>query len=245
MTNFKSLLIILFLIFSNFWIYKIFRNNFLIGLIIVTLSILLVSVKSFKYKRIIILGLFLSSLFFQYQTTKINNFSTLTADQIRIQEVRFKQYPAEILGINFPLGYWFEMKHESYIIPGISKNLYENLDINQYFFGGHPRQRVEVEEFEKFPYSFIPLFILGLLVIFSKKKLALKLLFLSSPLVLIALIGNKNLLGPFSLFPMFIFIIWQGFSVLCNLKKRKWIISLFIILSFLVSVQQFIYGGII
>ncbi len=244
MTNFQSLLVILFLVFSNFWIYRILNNNFLIGLNVILVSFLVTYNKSFKYKKILIAIFILGLVFFQCKTTNPQSYTNLTADQIRIQEMRFKQYPPSIFGISFPLGYWFEMKEQSYIVSGVFKNFFENLDFNQYFLGGHPKQRVGIEEFEKFPYPFVILFILGLLKIFTSKRQIYSLV-LFVPSIFVSLIGNKNIFGPFILFPFFIFTFWYGFNQLYSFKRKKLLITVFIIFSLLVLVQQYIYGGVL
>lgn len=48
--------------------------------------------------------------------------------------------------------------------------LFQNLDFGNYFFSGHPRQRVGVKEIPKFYISLLPLTILGLIQLNSKTR---------------------------------------------------------------------------
>ena len=98
-------------------------------------------------------------------------------------------------------------------------NFFELLDLNLYFLGNHPRERVGMQEFEKFPYIFIPIFLFGLFSLIkgcsqkisqNNKSIIILALCLCLPIGLISLIGHKNPIGPFALFPFFAISIGSG-----------------------------------
>ncbi|MCH7730114.1 hypothetical protein IID21_01130 [Patescibacteria group bacterium] len=205
----QNFFIFVFVLLSNLWVWKIFGQNLLLGLLLVSASVLLYRLiihKGAEALRYIFLVLFALLLFSQWQTTQPSSLTLLDNDQKRVQQMRLNEYPP--IGISIagkklwiPLAHWFEGRRETIAAFRIKKNFSEAIDPMLYFFANHPRERVGVEEFEKFPYILLPFFIFGIFSLskkFRNKSLALSLL---APLVLISFIGNKNPLGPFSLFP--------------------------------------------
>lgn len=82
------------------------------------------------------------------------------------------------------------------------QNLLRSIDLNLYFFGGHPRERPGIREFEKYSFLFLPFFVVGLYCSISLKKWSL-LVSCLVPLIVISVAGQDNQIGPFSLFPFF------------------------------------------
>ena len=96
--------------------------------------------------------------------TKYESLTLLNNDQIRIKDMRLKSYPPVYLTFDtktlwIPVAHWFEERKESIAFFRILKNVSETVDLNLYFFANHPRERVGYNEFEKFPYIFIPAFL--------------------------------------------------------------------------------------
>lgn len=187
-------------IFANYWIYKITLANFILGVLVILTSILLYN--NSKY----FLYTFLVLLTFQVTTTQKNSLTNIANDDRRVIDMRLRAYPAPVLRI----GYWLEERRESIAINRITKNLFENLDFNLYFFANHPRQRVGITEIEKFHFVFLPFFLSGIIILVKTNQwLKLSFSFLI-PLIVLSFIGNQNILGPFSTFPFFAVCIANG-----------------------------------
>ncbi len=213
-------------LFANLWIYKIFAANFFLGVLILLASILLL--KNNKY----FLLFFIPILFLQINTTNKTSLTEISNDDRRIIDMRLRAYPSKFLR----LGYWLEERKESIIFNRITTNLFENLDPNLYFFSNHPGQRVGIKEFEKFPYILLPFFLLGIFDLISKKNNIFWLISFLVPIIILSIIGNKNNLGPFSLFPFFIIPIYEGLK---KLQKKHF--KIFIIVLILVLIQIISY----
>ncbi|MCX6706250.1 MAG: hypothetical protein NTV24_04080 [Candidatus Woesebacteria bacterium] len=213
-------------LFANLWIYKIFSVNFLLGVLVLLAAILLVKNNKF------FLLLFVPVLFFQIQTTNRPSLTAISNDDRRIIDMRLRAYPYKFLR----LGYWLEERKESIIFNRVTTNLFENIDPNLYFFANTPRQRVGIKEFEKFPYVFLPFFFLGVYSFFSKKDKLFWLLSFFIPLAILSIIGSKNNLGPFSLFPFFVVSINEGLK-----KMQSKYIKIFIVVLVLVLIQIISY----
>jgi len=201
-------------LFANLWIYKIFAVNFLLGILILLATILL-----FKKSKSFLL-LFIPILFFQIQTTNKPSLTAISNDDRRVIDMRLRAYPYKFLR----LGYWLEERKESIVFNRVLTNLFENLDPNLYFFSNHPGQRVGIKEFEKFPYILLPFFLLGMFNLNKKKNMVFWLISFLVPLIILSIIGNKNNLGPFSLFPFFTISIHEGLKILQNKYFRIFII---------------------
>lgn len=55
-------------------------------------------------------------------------------------------------------------------INKIQQNLFDILDLNLYFFATHPRERLGVKEFEKYPFFLLPFFIIGIFNLFKERS---------------------------------------------------------------------------
>ncbi len=213
-------------LFANLWIYKIFAVNFLLGTLVLLAAILLVKNNKF------FLLLFIPVLFFQIQTTNRPSLTAISNDDRRVIDMRLRAYPPKFLR----LGYWLEERKESIIFSRVVTNLFENIDPNLYFFANSPRQRVGIKEFEKFPYVLLPFFFLGVYSFFSKKDKLFWLMSFLVPITILSIIGSKNSLGPFSLFPFFVVSINEGLK-----KMQAKYIKIFIVVLVLVLIQIISY----
>lgn len=214
-------------LFANLWIYKIFAANFLLGILVLLTTILLL-----KNKRLFLL-LFIPILFSQVQTTNKTSLTAIANDDRRVIDMRLRAYPYKLLRI----GYWLEERKESIIFTRVTSNLFENLDPNLYFFSNHPRQRVGIKEFEKFPYILLPFFLLGIFDLVSKKNKIFWLISFLVPLTILSIIGNKNNLGPFSLFPFIAVSICEGLKRLHSKYLKIFILVLVLVLIQIISYE--------
>lgn len=218
----------IFALFLNFWIWKIFSLNMSLGFLTLATSIILYLLLKQNSKRYlnISLPLFILLLFFQWQTTTRVSLTYLDNDEQRVQQERLGEYPTISVQLGsktiwIPIAHWFEGRKEAIVFFRIQKNFFEAIDPNLYFFANHPRERVNIQEFEKFPYILFPFFLIGILSLTYKRvnSIWIPLIF---PIVLISFIDHKNALGPFSLFPFFAVTITQGINiVLAKIKQMS------------------------
>ena len=191
----KFLIFFLFL-FLNLWIWKIFFEDFLIFSILIVITV--ASYKKFitdRKKSLVLVQLLmiLLTVITQYLTTSISSLTELTNDQIRIRDMRLREYPPVFIRLGaktlwLPVAYRMEARPESIAIERIQENIFESLDINQYFFASHPRQRVGVKEFEKFPYILLPFFILGIVKLINNKDYGFIIIYLVLPILFVAFV---------------------------------------------------------
>jgi len=241
---FKKLLLLGFVLISSLWIWKIFNFNFLLGSVVVLTSIflwlgLLTSKNSYYYLYVLF---FIPLVFFQWKTSFKTPITYLNENEKLIQRIRLNAYPPFSLKIGgktiwIPIAHWLEQRKEAILFYKLEENFSEVVDPNLYFFANHPRERVGVVEFEKFPYILLPTFLLG---IFSIKKRNLKYILLGlSPIILISFIGNSNPIGPFALFPFFATVISLG---LLPIFSKKIFLVTGLVAFVLVFIQVFAYA---
>jgi hypothetical protein len=243
-------------LFGNLWVWRILSSSFLLGLAVILVSMFLCCLFNKKTGKnqfwFVILMILL--LVFQWQTTEVRSLTNLSNDEQRVQHMRLKEYPPVYIKLAgktlwIPLAHWFEGRRESIAFFRILNNLSEVIDPNLYFFSNHPRERVGVTEFEKFPYVLLPFFVVGMLKALDKqKKRNLLLVSFIFPVLLIALIGNQNKLGPFSLFPFIAIATSNGLEGIVgnikqvSIKKRKIIITGLLVAYLLVFLQMISYA---
>lgn len=244
MVMFKRLLPFSFVLIFNLWLWKILAFDITLGLVVVLASIFLwlglQNIKKFYFYTLIVL--FSLLIFFQWKTSFKTSLTFRNDNEKVIQQEWLKAYPPiyiKIAGktIWIPIAHWLEQRKEFLVFYKIEENFSEIVDPNLYFFANHPRERVGVKEFEKFPYILLPVFIVGL---FSIKKKNLKEVLLGlSPVVLISLIGNSNSIGPFALFPFFAAVISMG---LVPIFSKKQFLIPGMVAFILVFIQVFAYA---
>lgn len=249
----KKLASLIIVLVFNLWLWRIFTFNILIGLLVLVTSLLLFLVFEGKKKLLKpFFILFLVVLLFQWKTTDVQDLTYLDNDQQRLQQQRLKEYPPVYLKVGsktlwLPLAHWFEGRKESIAFFRISNNFFETIDPNLYFFANHPRARIGIQEFEKFPYLFYPFFFYGVFLLVKRKDFKLISLSFLIPLALISLIGHKNPIGPFALFPFTASSLAVGISdlykktVLKNKHKKSILVISFVVL-LLVFLQNISYA---
>jgi len=222
------IIVCLFVLLVSPWTWRIFSRNIIIGLSLVGFSVVLTLAAGGKLKQLLLLTFFFLVYFQQWQTTEKINLAYLDNDGQRVQQMRLRQYPP--LYINFlgkkiwiPLGHWLEGRSESIILRRVKDNFGELMDLNLYFFANHPRERVGIREFEKFYFLFLPFFIWGVVSLVKKWSVFIWVLVVILPIVLTSIVGHRNELGSFSLFPFMVMAIVHGlvdFLKMVNEKRR-------------------------
>lgn len=218
------------------WSWEIFSRNLPLFLLLFLTSLFcyLSLTKPKKLYSYVFLLLLVLVLFFQYQTTAKSNIITLSPIEQYQLETRRDYYPSQLARIeeNKQSLRSYDLKQSlisrglenkaSYLFYKLQQNFFRNVDLNLFFFGNHPRERVGVREFEKFSFLFLPFFFIGLITTIKKFNPYI-LIGLMLSIIELSIIGQQNYLGPFVLMPFFISIISLGisntFSKLMRFKK--------------------------
>jgi len=211
------LILVLIISLSNQWIWRIAQLNFNLFLFLLVISLVLYkSLESRKYylALIILVGL---SLFFQWRFTNFESLNLLSNDEQRVQTLRLKFYNPEdhytrVIFYRLNLKNFLEGNF-TIVTTRILKNFFETIDPNVYFFAGHPRERVGIPEFEKFPYIFALPFMIGFFNLIGSKKILFFINFLFC-ILLLSIIGHKSSIGAFILFPFFVVAITCGIKLI-------------------------------
>ena len=152
---------LLFVLILNLWLFKIFTYSMVIGITVIMASIsVYLSIYEGKKRYYYISTIFISILLiFQYKTSSINPLTFLNENEKIEQQERMRGYPRHF----YRFANWLEQRKEALIFYKLQENFFEVMDPNLYFFANHPRERVGVVEYEKFPYIFLPFLVIGLL----------------------------------------------------------------------------------
>ena len=202
--------------FANAWIWRIFKFNVPLFILLIFLTIILNYLKFQKITRkllivfVILLGIV---TFFQWKTTTPQSLTLLDNDEQRIQQERLMFYKPSL---HYTRVIFARAKVKEFLEGDINtafsrlqRNFFETIDPNVYFFGGHPRERVWAFDFEKFPFILLVPFAIGLYFEILKKRI-LTYVYLFISVILLTFIGHRNNLGPFILFPLFCTFIYLG-----------------------------------
>lgn len=182
---------------SNFWIYWVYGNNFLIGELLIIETILLFLSTLFKKNKIISVFTFIIlsvlGLFFVTNHFDKNIFSISTMESVHIQDRQ--QFYAQELGKVYKnrVGIFY-FNNLKLIFSKISNNFFSVLDLNLYFATG------SLLEYQKYPLFFAPLLIIGflsLLVNLSRTPL----IYLLIVLFISSFTNLDAKLGPLAIFP--------------------------------------------
>jgi hypothetical protein len=247
-----SVIIFLVILFGNAWIWRIFKLEPQVFLLTIVLSLVFffkINYHRLKYKKsLLFIFVLISFLVFylQIENTHFHSLTLLSNDQQRIHDTRIQYYqPSDhyirLVFYKLKLIDFYEGKFMT-IVNRLQRNFFESLDPNIYFYGGFPRQRVEILDFEKFPYILILPFFLGIYYLVNKKKWLFVSYFLLA-LAFLTFYGNDSFLGPFLIFPFFVMSIFIGIIQLVNLKQKlsnKFfnIAAVLFIFLFLISLTQ-------
>lgn len=197
------------ILFGNYWIWRALSLNFLLFLLLVTSSVLTLRFIKAKGSLLAFLFFVVVLIFSQWKTTTPTSLTILSNDDIRLKDQRLKEYPPVFIKVGkkaiwIPAGHWFEQRQEAIAASRLTTNLSEVLDPNLYFFANHPRERVGVIEFDKFPYIIFPFFLVGIFKTVELKRSNIFYTIFILTIFLLSLFGNKNPLGPFMLFPFIV-----------------------------------------
>lgn len=145
----------------------------------------------------------------QFQITTPRSLTDLTGDQQRVVELRKSAYPPITW---LPIAYWLEEKPVTVAVGRWAESLFESLDLNQYFFAFHPRERVGHQEVEKIPFLLMPICLWGIWKMAHKKVGQATLVTTLLAIMVLAIFGNLSPLGAIVTWPMWVmsigYVIW-------------------------------------
>ena len=171
---------------------------------------------------------------FQVYTTPLSSLSERSNDEIRVRDERLSYYAQTATP---RMGHYLENRSELLVLNRVKSNFFEAIDINNYFFAGHPRERVGVDETEKLSFVLLPFFLIGFFTNYKNKLLLASLLL---PLAFLAIMGTRGSLGSVGLFPFIVVATAEGLRRIRRGQIKIAVLAFLII----VFIQIGLYEGI-
>lgn len=223
----QKVYILLGVIFLNFWIWKIIREDPVIAILLITLTFLLFQLligRVFKILVLIIIVLFSILSFIMLRSDFDRSIQTFTPeDEVKLNDRHF-YYARELGGLFLNRKVLNYYKNYSLPVYKFEHNLFSNLDLNLYFFASHPRERAGAAEFEKYSFIFLPIFIIGvILLIYERSIWAAG--YLVAATIVSAFVTSNYTLGPILFFPLINVIITLGIMYIFKISKKIWIMK--------------------
>lgn len=219
------LLVVLILISPWTWRVSSYSLWGVVVAILVTFVLLKITLKYSKKAVFIFLVLMSVLAIFQHASTKVSALDLVSNDDRRLIDLRMRAYPPVYFGVLgktiwIPAAHWLEEKPYLLIGNRFVTNVFENLDLNQYFFAGHPKERLNSIDFDKYYYLFLPLLLMGWFNLANKKGSVYWSSFFVS-LFLLGVWGNQSPVGPLILYPFLSVGIVSGTKVLIAKYEAK------------------------
>ncbi len=208
--------------FGNLWIWRIVKENFVIGIFLVILSYLFfkqVIIKAQKGQFTALIFIFIIVAFISLRVGFDKNIFIISTEEQLQQNVRHGLYAVELGQLfknKFSLHFYKDL---SLAIYKLERNLFYNLDPNLYFFASHPRERPGIGEFDKYPWILLPFFIAGLFLAVQYYPI-IGIYFIWAALISMFL-NPAYSLGPVLFFPLINVVIALGLIYFFQLVKNK------------------------
>ena len=209
----------LLVILLNPWWWIIIQRNFLAGLLVFSLSLVLYLYFWQIESRVLLILLVIFTLILFFLSVRaafdesIFRNSALDIQQYNKRHEFYSNDLGKLYKNRFILTYF---KDYNFPISKIQRNFFNNLDPNLYFFASHPRERLGIEEFQKYLPIFLPLFLIGMFH-FIFAPVTKILIYLISVFLLSSIISPKYNLGPVLIFPFINLMITIG--IILSWKK--------------------------
>lgn len=217
------MILLLIVTFGNLWIWRVVKENFILAILLIILSLLLfklVIAKMQKSQLLILILVFALTSFITLRTSFDKNIFIISAEEIVQQNVRHGYYAVE-LGQLFQNKISLQFyKYFSRPIYKTERNIFYNLDPNVYFFVGHPRERAGIEEFDKYPWFLLPFFIAGVFLVIRYNYPTVGIYFICTILISMFL-SSAYSLGPVLFFPLINILITLGLIYFLRLLKMR------------------------
>lgn len=241
-------------LFGNIWIWLIFKESKYLFFLLIASTLTFYSTikrKGSSLRIIFLISIILLSAY-QFKSTSVRSLTEITNEDIRVRDMRLREYPPVYLRLGektlwIPIAHWFEERPESIAFFRLMDNLSQAIDPNYYFFANHPREKIGLDNTEKYPYILLPVFLLGAYNFLNRKNLFHMTIGLIFPLIVISTIGQSNPLGPFILFPFITTATIKGMNSSLSFAKKnypeknKFIIVGFAVAYILVLIQVVSY----
>lgn len=219
----KGIWVTIILIFLTPWEWRIIKENFFLGLLVPISSVFLYVILTTNKINHRILTLFiivnLIIIYILFSFGFDNKIFIKSEEEIQ-QYYKRHEFLGKEIG-KFYTNRFSLVFYKDYYWPinKLQKNFFDNLDINIYFFASHPRERLGVDEFEKYNMFLLPFFLIGLIYVFTKRA-KLFLLFIVIGSLLSSFISAQYKLGPVIFFPIINTLITIGISFFL---RKEWI----------------------
>lgn len=206
---------------SSRWEWIIISKNIWVGILTFLLSVVVfLYFSQYKFTKLLWILIILTTLLVITTFRQAFDESIFRTSALDIQQYyRRHEYYASGLGKIYTNRFaLFYFKNFNSPIKKLQRNIFENLDINLYFFSNHPRERLGVEEFEKYSQIFLPFFLIG--VLYFIYVLSWELLIYTIIVALLSsTISPKYELGPILFFPLINYFISNG--IILSLRKLR------------------------
>lgn len=217
----KGLLVLLFVIILNPWWWVIIQRNPLVGILVFSLSLIIfLYFWKIESKKLFFLLITLTMTLFFIAVREAFDESIFRKSALDIQQYyKRHEFYAQGLGRIYTnrisLTYFKDFNLPIY---KLQRNFFANLDPNLYFFASHPRERIGIEEFEKYSPLFLPFFLVGFLYIICKPlpKILIYIVVIS---IISSIVSPKFNLGPLLFFSIINFMITIG--IILSLKRFR------------------------
>ena len=200
-------------VFGNSWIWKIFKSDFWLGMGLLMAGVVLYAlVSNSPLRKILPLVLLMGVLMWQqWVTTNRAGLTEMSAEEMFLRQERVGYYP-EFFKRG---GVWWELRPEMVAVRMVGGNFFQAIDLNYYFFAGHPRESIGVPIISKFSFIYYFIFLLGVVQLIKvRRKIVGFWIFVvlgfGLPIGLLSVTGHENLLGPVVMFPGMVVVIYLG-----------------------------------
>lgn len=209
---------------ANFWIWRVLKEDLLLGFILILLSIVLSYLSFIRFNLIFYLFLIILALLISYKVLIFGfdgNFKTLSSDRKNLIDDRhwyFAVSLGELFQNKYVLRFYKDVNPYLNVYAG---NIFNSLSPNLYFFANHPREREKVQEFPMYPAIFAIPFFVGL-IIFISHSYYLITGYLVFTLLITGFISQDYIYGPILMMPLINMLITLGLkNVYIYLRKNE------------------------
>jgi hypothetical protein len=196
------------------WTWKLVSQSPLYLVLLGTMLICLIILENKKNIKLIYITLVLANVILVIFTLpkgvdkKIFSTTRLEKDTLAKRFEIYSKGLGRIYTNRFAIYYHYNIEP---VLSKYSRNLFENMDINAYFFGSHPRENHNLGDYVKYTPLLLPFFVIGFIGVFINLNKIF--LFFVVNLFLSALYSEETILGPFTLYPYLTIFILFGISL--------------------------------
>lgn len=218
----RSILTPLIAILLTPWWWVIIQRNILVGLLVFSLSLVVfVYFWRIRFRALFLLLLVLTMILIFIAVRDAFDESIFRNSALDIQQLNKRhEFYAKGLGKVYTNRISLTYLNKFNLpLSKLQSNFFSNLDLNLYFFASHPRERLGVEEFEKYLPIFLPFFLVGFFYIIYVPLSKILIYLIAISLVSSVFSPNYNL-GPILFFPIINFMITVGLILSMKIFRR-------------------------